>query len=63
LVAARVFVTAGQPPRASFHGTAAMRRGDFGMTRDNAMEPGLPPAPGADVALEIGVEADQSRPQ
>jgi polyisoprenoid-binding protein YceI len=50
---------AGSPPRASFHGIAAMHRGDFGMTRDNAMEVGVPPAPGADVALEIDVEANQ----
>jgi polyisoprenoid-binding protein YceI len=52
----------GQPPRASFHGTAETRRGDFGMTRDNAMELGVPPAPGADVQLEIDVEANQSQP-
>jgi polyisoprenoid-binding protein YceI len=52
---------AGQPPRAAFHGTAAMHRGDFGMTRDNAEELGVPPAPGADVALEIDVEADKSQ--
>jgi polyisoprenoid-binding protein YceI len=51
----------GKPPRASFHGTAEMHRGDFGMTRDNAMELGVPAAPGADVDLEIDVEANQSR--
>jgi polyisoprenoid-binding protein YceI len=53
---------AGQPPRASFHGTAETHRGDFGMTRDNAMELGVPPAPGADVQLEIDVEANQNQP-
>jgi polyisoprenoid-binding protein YceI len=52
----------GSPARASFHGTAETRRGDFGMTRDNAMELGVPPAPGADVQLEIDVEANQSQP-
>jgi polyisoprenoid-binding protein YceI len=52
---------AGKPARASFHGIAEMHRGDFGMTRDNASELGVPPVPGADVALEIDVEADQSR--
>lgn len=53
---------AGKPPRASFHGTAAVKRGDFGMTRDNLMELGQPPAPGYDVQLEIDVEADQILP-
>ena len=38
------------------------RRGDFGMTRDNAMELGVPPARGANVRLEIDVEANQSQP-
>jgi polyisoprenoid-binding protein YceI len=52
----------GSPPRASFHGMAETRRGDFGMTRDNAMELGVPPAPGADVQLEIDVEANQIQP-
>jgi polyisoprenoid-binding protein YceI len=52
---------AGAPPRAAFHGTAEMRRGDFGMTRDNAIELGVPPAPGADVQLEIDVEANQGK--
>jgi hypothetical protein len=32
------------------------------MTRDNLMELGQPPAPGADVQLEIDVEADRSGP-
>jgi polyisoprenoid-binding protein YceI len=53
---------AGKPPRASFHGIAELRRGDFGMTRDNLMELGQPPAPGNDVQLEIDVEANQIRP-
>jgi polyisoprenoid-binding protein YceI len=53
---------AGAPPRASFHGMAETRRGDFGMIRDNAMELGVPPAPGADVQLEIDVEANQNKP-
>jgi polyisoprenoid-binding protein YceI len=48
----------GRPARASFHGTAAMKRGDFGMTRDNPSELGVPPAPGPDVMIEIDVEAD-----
>jgi polyisoprenoid-binding protein YceI len=52
---------AGKPPRAAFHGTAEMHRGDFGMTRDNRGELGVPPAPGADVALQIDVEADRSQ--
>jgi len=49
-------------PRAAFHGMAEMHRGDFGMTRDNAMELGVPAVPGADVDLEIDVEANQSQP-
>ena len=53
---------AGEPARTSFHASAAVKRGDFGMTRDNLMELGQPPAPGADVQLEIDVEADRSGP-
>jgi polyisoprenoid-binding protein YceI len=53
---------AGKPAPASFHGMAETRRGDFGMTRDNLMELGQPPAPGADVELEIDVEANRSGP-
>ena len=34
---------AGQPARASFHATTAVKRGDFGMTRDNLMELGPNP--------------------
>lgn len=52
----------GRPARVSFHGTAATKRGDFGMTRDNLMELGVPPAPGNDVEIEIDVEADASKP-
>jgi polyisoprenoid-binding protein YceI len=48
----------GKPARPAFHASAAIKRGDFGMTRDNPMELGLPPAPGADVEIEIDVEAD-----
>ena len=52
---------AGQPARASFHATAAVKRGDFGMTRDNLMELGPNPK-GADVEIEIAVEANASTP-
>jgi polyisoprenoid-binding protein YceI len=51
----------GNPPRAAFHGKAETRRGDFRMTRDNAMELGIPPAPGADVELQIDVEANRNQ--
>ncbi len=47
----------GQPARASFHATAAVKRGDFGMTRDNLMELGPNPK-GPDVDIEIDVEAN-----
>lgn len=50
-----------QPARASFHATAAVKRGDFGMTRDNLMELG-PNAKGSDVEIEIDVEANASTP-
>ena len=53
---------AGKPPRAAFHGMAETHRGDFGMVRDNAEELGVPAVPGADVQLEIDVEANQSQP-
>jgi polyisoprenoid-binding protein YceI len=48
----------GRPARAAFHASAATKRADFGMTRDNLME--LGPAPGSqtDVEIEIDVEAD-----
>jgi len=49
------------PPRVSFHATAAVKRGDFGMTRDNLMELGPNPK-GPDVEIEIDVEANESTP-
>jgi polyisoprenoid-binding protein YceI len=49
------------PPRVSFHATAAVKRGDFGMTRDNLMELGPNPK-GPDVEIEIDVEANASTP-
>jgi polyisoprenoid-binding protein YceI len=52
---------AGQPARASFHATAEVKRGDFGMTRDNLMELGPNPK-GPDVEIEIDVEANASTP-
>jgi polyisoprenoid-binding protein YceI len=52
---------AGQPARASFHATAAVKRGDFGMTRDNLMELGPNPK-GTDVEIELDVEANASTP-
>lgn len=53
---------ANRPPRASFHATAATKRGDFGMIRDNKMELGIPPAPGNDVEIEIDIEANKVQP-
>jgi polyisoprenoid-binding protein YceI len=50
---------AGAPARAAFHATAAVRRGDFGMTRDNLMEL-MPNSKGPDVEIEIDVEANGS---
>ena len=38
-----------------------MKRGDFGMTRDNLMELGSNPK-GPDVEIEIDVEANASTP-
>src|SRR6202522_3556778 len=52
---------AGEPARASFHATAAVKRGDFGMTRDNLMELGPNPK-GPDVEIEIAVEANADTP-
>ena len=52
---------AGEPARASFHATAAVKRGDFGMTRDNLMELGPNPT-GPDVEIQIDVEANASTP-
>jgi polyisoprenoid-binding protein YceI len=54
---------ANRPPRASFHATAATKRGDFGMIRDNKMELGVPPTPGNDVEIEIDVEANKVQPK
>jgi polyisoprenoid-binding protein YceI len=54
---------ANRPPRASFHATAATKRGDFGMVRDSKMELGVPPAPGNDVDIEIDVEANKVQPK
>jgi len=51
----------GRPPRASFHATAAVKRGEFGMTRDNLMELGPNPQ-SPDVDIEIDVEANASIP-
>jgi polyisoprenoid-binding protein YceI len=51
----------GKPARASFHAWAAVKRGDFGMTRDNLMELGPNPK-GPDVNIEIDVEANASTP-
>ena len=48
------------PPRAAFHATAAVKRGDFGMTRDNLMELGTNPL-GTDVEIQIDVEANARR--
>lgn len=52
---------AGNPARASFHATTAVKRGDFGMTRDNLMELGPNPK-GPDVQIEIDVEANANTP-
>jgi polyisoprenoid-binding protein YceI len=54
---------AGAPARAAFHGTAATKRGDFGMVRDNVAELGVPPAPGEDVEIQIDVEANANSPR
>jgi polyisoprenoid-binding protein YceI len=52
---------AGKPARSSFHATTAVKRGDFGMVRDNLMELGPNPN-GPDVEIEIDVEANESMP-
>ncbi|MGD0437333.1 MAG: YceI family protein [Bryobacteraceae bacterium] len=52
----------GEPARAAFHASAATKRGDFGMTRDNLMELGASPTGRPDVAIEIDVEADAKLP-
>ena len=53
----------GRPVRAAFHGSAATKRVDFGMTRDNRMELGPSPGPQSDVEIEIDVEANASVPK
>ena len=53
----------GAPARAAFHGTAATKRADFGMIRDNVAELGVPPAPGEDVEIQIDVEANATPPR
>jgi polyisoprenoid-binding protein YceI len=53
----------GKPARAAFHGTAATKRADFGMTRDNLAELGVPPAPGDDVEIQIDIEANANSPR
>jgi len=35
----------GKPARVAFHGSAATKRADFGMTRDLLQELGVPPRP------------------
>jgi polyisoprenoid-binding protein YceI len=52
----------GTPARAAFHATAATKRGDFDMVRDNRMELGAHPGPAPDVSIEIDVEADATFP-
>ncbi len=52
----------GKPARATFHATASLKRGDFGMTRDNAMELGPSPS-GDDVDIEIDIEANANSPK
>jgi len=52
---------AGKPARAAFHGMAATKRGNFGMTRDNLMELGASPTSKPDVEIEIDVEADAAK--
>jgi polyisoprenoid-binding protein YceI len=52
----------GKPARAAFHASAATKRADFGMTRDNLMELGAFPSSKPDVEIEIDVEADANFP-
>jgi polyisoprenoid-binding protein YceI len=47
----------GKPARVAFHGAAATRRAEFGMTRDLLKELGPTPAPDPDVELELDSEA------
>jgi polyisoprenoid-binding protein YceI len=51
----------GEPARVAFHGSAGVKRAEFGMgARDNLEELGMLTTP--DVAIEIDVEADSSAP-
>jgi polyisoprenoid-binding protein YceI len=51
----------GKPARVAFHGSAAVKRAEFGMgARDNLEELGMLTTP--DVEIEIDVEADASSP-
>jgi polyisoprenoid-binding protein YceI len=52
---------AGEPARASFHATTGVKRGDFGMTRDNLMEL-VQNSKEPDVEIEIDVEANANAP-
>ena len=51
----------GEPIRIAFHGTAATKRADFGMIRDNLFELGASPT-GTDVDIELDIEADANVP-
>jgi polyisoprenoid-binding protein YceI len=53
---------ADEPARVAFHGNAATKRGDYGMTRDNLMELGPSPTK-PDVEIQIDVEADANSPK
>ena len=47
----------GESARVAFHGSAATKRAEFGMTRDLLQELGASPSPGQDVQIEIDSEA------
>ena len=54
-------VKPGKPARVAFHGSAGVKRAEFGMgARDNLKELGASSAP--DVEIEIDVEADAKPP-
>lgn len=53
-------VKPGKPARVAFHGSAGMKRADFGMGARDKGEVGTSPAP--DVEIEIDVEADAKLP-
>src|SRR5271167_1467508 len=44
------------PARMAFHASAATKRADFSMTRDNLLELGASPGPRPDVEIQIDVE-------